>query len=351
MDKHKPGGLGGEVDGAAVNRANVTNFLEDRESHTGIVQQFRRSYGVSLRTTVTMNPAGIEDAYDESESKAMVTLKESMELTFLSQQNAQPGSTSDEYLGWGISRTIDSGAQPHLPVDSNYRPAAANIQAKNAVTDITEADLMTMLQKLAEAKKKGVDAKCFCTYDFGTRFDSFFREHSTSGSTVPVRSFNYEGKDTLYELAVTSYKTRFGRVDIVPTLLLNGVRGNGSLAGASTTNGDATVTVTSTAGLQKYMRVYGTGIPAGAYIDSITNGTTFELSATATATGTPTLRLGEWDHALFLDMSMLEIKVNMNPTGVDLSPDGSGKQGYIDSFMALCNKLPTVHGKFNTTAA
>jgi hypothetical protein len=53
----------------------------------------------------------------------------------------------------------------------------------------------------------------------------------------------------------------------------------------ATTNADATVTVASTANLAVGMSVTGTGIPAAAKILSITNATTFELSANATATG------------------------------------------------------------------
>jgi len=351
MDKHKPGRLGGLAEGTSVDRANVTNFLEDRKQHSGIVQEFREQYGVSKRVSVTMKPAGVTDAYNESEEKAMVTMKEDMELTFLSQQEAQTGSTSAAYLSWGISRTIDSGAQPNLPVDAAFRPSANNVLSKTAVTDITEADMSLMIQRLFESKKTGVDAKAFCTPDFATRFDSFFKEHSTAGSTVPVRSFQFAGGATMYEQAVTSYKTRFGKVDIIPTLLLNGVRGAASLAGAATVNTSTTVTVTSTAGLQKFMRIYGSGIPAGAHIVSITNATTFVISAAATATASPTLRLGELDHALFLDMSVLELKINQAPQSTDLSPDGSGQQGYLDAFTALCNRLPIVHGKINTAAA
>jgi hypothetical protein len=99
------------------------------------------------------------------------------------------------------------------------------------------------------------------------------------------------------------------------------------------------------------MRIYGTGIPAGAHIVSITNATTFVISSAATATGSPTLRLGELDHALFLDMSVLELKINQAPQSTDLSPDGSGQQGFLDTFTALCNRLPIVHGKINTSAA
>lgn len=58
-------------------------------------------------------------------------------------------------------------------------------------------------------------------------------------------------------------------------------------ATVDTVDGDATLTsITSTANLRVGMRVVGTGIPVGTTILSITNGTTLEMSANATATGT-----------------------------------------------------------------
>lgn len=60
-----------------------------------------------------------------------------------------------------------------------------------------------------------------------------------------------------------------------------------TLAGASTTNGSANVTVTSTAGLAVGDTVTGPGIPAGATISAITAPNTITLSAAATATASP----------------------------------------------------------------
>ena len=59
-------------------------------------------------------------------------------------------------------------------------------------------------------------------------------------------------------------------------------------ATCDTTNNDATVTMDSTAGISVGMRVVGTGIPAETTVASITNTTTFELSANATATNSNT---------------------------------------------------------------
>jgi hypothetical protein len=71
-----------------------------------------------------------------------------------------------------------------------------------------------------------------------------------------------------------------------------GTQSEGMFAGvkvASTTDTDATVTVVDTTDLRVGMLVYGTGVPANATVASITDGTTFELSAAATATGSTNL--------------------------------------------------------------
>jgi hypothetical protein len=53
----------------------------------------------------------------------------------------------------------------------------------------------------------------------------------------------------------------------------------------ATTSSSTTVTTPTTTGLRAGMPVSGTGIPVGAFVSSITDGTTLVLSAAATATG------------------------------------------------------------------
>ena len=60
---------------------------------------------------------------------------------------------------------------------------------------------------------------------------------------------------------------------------------------AATLNSTTTVTVASTALLGAGQSISGTGIPSGATIVSVTNTTTFEISAAATATGASTLTI------------------------------------------------------------
>ena len=70
-------------------------------------------------------------------------------------------------------------------------------------------------------------------------------------------------------------------------------------ATCDTTNADATVTMDSTVKLSVGMSVSGTGIAAGSTVASITNATTFELSANATATNSnQTLTFGGSDMSI-----------------------------------------------------
>lgn len=64
--------------------------------------------------------------------------------------------------------------------------------------------------------------------------------------------------------------------------------GNGNFTDntVDTTSGSTTATMTDTSSLVAGCTISGTGIPASATVASITNATTFELSAPATATGT-----------------------------------------------------------------
>ena len=59
-----------------------------------------------------------------------------------------------------------------------------------------------------------------------------------------------------------------------------------ALTGLATTNGSTTVTVNNASALLAGMTVTGPGIPAGATITSVTNGTTFVLNTAATVTAT-----------------------------------------------------------------
>ncbi len=76
-----------------------------------------------------------------------------------------------------------------------------------------------------------------------------------------------------------------------------GNRLNATMNG-TTTNASVNITgLSSTAGLSVGMQVFGSGIPAGATIATITSGTAITISANATASATVSLRFGVVDGA------------------------------------------------------
>lgn len=358
-DKQLTGRLGGVDEGKAVTRSSVANHFTNRAKIWSAVQQKRETWGVSRRAQKVENPAGVSNLEGEARFRGLERYKQGKELTYLSSQVAKDSAyfTDDEgaivqdYLTMGASAWVSSGAQntsSTYQVDSNFRPGSSQIIDVASVSAFTEANLRTIISECRKAKRKSVNLTCFCSVDFANQLATFFDSGSTANSQTPIRRFNQDGTSGEITSKLTGYTTAHGNIMVVPTEMLNGVRNAGSLAGASTTNTNTTVTVTSTAGLQSGMPVFGTGIPAGAYISTVASATTFTLSAAATATGTPTLTLGIQDHALFLEMMTFYEFLN-GIEEVDLSPDGSGAQGYIEEFFALFCSMPKINGKAQTT--
>ena len=357
-DVQLSGRLGGVQEGDSVTRGSVTNHFSNRKKIWGSVQQKRENWGVSRRAQKVENPAGVSNLEGEARYRGLERYKQGKELTYLSSQvqddNAyfynEEGALKQDHLTMGAAAWVSSGAQKTdstFQVDAAFRPGTAQIVDIASASAFTEAQLRTIISECRKAKRSNVKLTSFCSVDFANQLATFFDAGSTANSLAPIRRFNQDGTSGEITSKLTGYNTAFGSMMVVPTELLNGVRNAGSLAGAATTNTSTTVTVTSTVGLQSGMQIAGTGIPAGAYIVSITNSTTFVISAAATATGSPTLTLGNYDHALFLEMGYFYEMLN-GIEEVDLSLDGSGAQGYIEEFFALYCSMPKVHGKVHT---
>lgn len=360
-DKHLTGRLGGVEEGDSVTRASVSNHFTNRAKIYGAVQQKRETYGVSKRVEKVENTAGVANEVGESRFRALERYKQGVEITYLSAQVAKDTASAHDdegrlgsmHLTMGASGYVENAAQgtsSTFQVDSNYRPASSQIINVASASAFTETNMRTLLLECRQAKRKNVKLTLFATTDFANHLATFFDSGTLTNTSTPIRRFNQDSTDHEISSMLTGYRTAFGSLMVVPTEHLNGVRNAGSLAGASTTNTSTNVDVTSTAGLQSGMKIGGTGIPAGAYIASITNSTRFVLSSAATATGSPTLTLGDFDHALALEMEYFYELLN-GLEEVDLSPDGSGTQGYVEGFFSLFCSMPAVHGKVETAVA
>ena len=141
-----------------------------------------------------------------------------------------------------------------------------------------------------------------------------FEKRSTIPSLKPKSNQNLTGTYADHEMIMGDKFTLTGNLTINDNLVLASLSGSGQdiiieddgngrtittagkVISCTTTNTDATVTTADTSDLRAGTGVTGTGIPSGATIASVTNATTFELSAAATASGTVNLT---FDTAVF----------------------------------------------------
>ena len=141
-----------------------------------------------------------------------------------------------------------------------------------------------------------------------------FEKRSTIPSIKPKSNQNLTGTYAANEMIMGDKFTLTGNLTINDNLVLASLSGSGQdiiieddgngrtittagkVISCTTTNTDATVTTADTSDLRAGTGVTGTGIPSGATIASVTNATTFELSAAATASGTVNLT---FDTAVF----------------------------------------------------
>lgn len=357
-DQQLSGRLGGRSEASSMDRTKVTNQFSNRKKISGVVQQKRESWGVSRRVQKVENAAGVKNPEAESRYRGLERHKQGKELTYLSQQVQADDATcyNDEgvldtmHLTMGASAWCESSAQTNseYAVPSEYRPGSSQIINIASVTAFTEANIRTILLNARKAKRKQVKLTSFCTSDFASQLATFFDAGSTANSMAPIRRFNQDASDHQITSKLTGYNTAFGSLMVVPTELLNATRNAGSITGASGSSGSAAITCASTAGLQAYMKVQGTSVPAGAYIASITDATHFTLSANLTGNiSAATLVVGELDHALMLEMEYFFELLN-GLEEVDLSPDGSGSQGYVEEFFSLFCAMPKVQSKVVT---
>ncbi len=364
-DKPPQGRLGGKAETRSIDRTKVSDRHKFRKEIEGIVQEKVEDYGVTDRAEEIdgESAAGISDLVGDAYVKTLEAFKQGLEMTGLSQQVQnedaylmnEKGDFEHQHLTAGASFWADSSPLGDLAPDATYRPPAALNVEVTELADFDETAVRAFIQAKAETMNSDCNSLVFCTYDFQTHFDTFLDEQAVEDGKVALRSFKFDGGKALYEFGIKQYKTSFGLCSLKPTQHLNATRNFGAvdadglartLTGA-TTNGEATVVVNNTRGLQPFMRIKGTNIPAGAYILGVTDATHIEISANATGTASgTTLTLGYLDHALFLEMKYFEKRVGRKGIrDVDMTPDQSGKQGYVQGFFSYFCALPYVQGK------
>ena len=112
-------------------------------------------------------------------------------------------------------------------------------------------------------------------------------------------------------------------------------------------NDDPTVTMDSTTGLIVGMSVSGSGIPSGAYVASITNATTFELSA-ATTGGNKSSQTLTFSGATPLSDGDLAFEGTATATGTE--PSASGVKAFYVKYDSTLGTVASVTVTYGSQA-
>jgi len=109
------------------------------------------------------------------------------------------------------------------PATAYRTPTASIIVSKAAASDVTEANIQTLTQSVATARKKATTGFWgVCQPAMKSQFTSFTRTdlNGTSSSTFPVRRFNQESNQTI-SMNVTRYESDFGPIDLMVSFRLD----------------------------------------------------------------------------------------------------------------------------------
>ncbi len=248
-----------------------------------------------------------------------------LSCTTASSTTVTTSSTSSLSLGMGVSGTgIPSGAHiATIPNSTTFTISAAATDSATKTltfrTGITDSKLnfsgtvnnTTFLRSdktWAVAGSPSIaDNGDATALTISAAEEVTFEKRATIPSLKPKSNQNLTGTYADHEMIMGDKFTLTGDLTINDNLVLASLSGSGQdiiieddgngrtitsagkVLSCTTTNTDATVTTADTSDLRAGTGVTGTGIAAGATIASVTNATTFELSAAATAAGTVNL--------------------------------------------------------------
>lgn len=280
-------------------------------------------------------------------------MRESKEKLLLSEAHCRPQTSSPAapYMTDGFAGVMRrSEARPDLPTDAMAAPDAGQMVNVASAGDFTEATLNSMLATCWNARQTEASWHLFGHVDLQTVIDNFLMFGPQTSSSLPLRRVNMNGGDGKIDVSVKSYKSTFGTVDFSLNAKLPSAV---TLTGCGTTNGSATLTVSSNAKLYPGMPVVGTGIPAGTRIAAVPSkqqsSTAVYLTANASATGTVSIVFGEtvygelWDFDAAVLGYLDEVGFQM------LENRGGGERGYTDCLIAHCITNPQSQGIIRKT--
>jgi hypothetical protein len=292
---------------------------KSRPTHIGGVSNRSFSdYSIILKRKKTAKVAG--DSHQKY--KGILESRELLDSDYDSHPITEASISPDEINRFGLIRLVE------LTMDWHFNPVdIENIQKNNEYTKPLETVGNRHYQH--SLIKNSNDQDVFFGNNLSPGGLSGTTTTNTTGTTDTI-AFNNNG---MFTLPRDYYSQDLIHLSGGTANSLKFVKARTRTQSCTTVSGDATVTTADTRWIHAGMAVSGTNIPGGATVSSITNATTFELSANATGNGSVTVTFS-WDYA-YSDFTT----ASSPSSGTDASPDmgivledvTQGKYGIIDN--------------------
>lgn len=221
VDRYRAPDITGAVDEAPVTEYedihNVDAILSGR------VQIKQNSWRLSRFADRVMDQAGVgrKKAFAKAMAKAIILLKRDWETIALGDGESQAGTGTVGGRTRGMLKWAQATAQSDLPVDSNYRPPAAQNDT-TAVASVTDETITGILQSLCDNTGDfEADLRMTVGSTLRRRLSRLtFHDKDESGYTA-VRRFNQSAEDAKLVLKVSVLDTDFGRVQLHTSSFIN----------------------------------------------------------------------------------------------------------------------------------
>jgi len=216
VDKLNSPEFGGVEEGEDVTA--FKNQSADRARIGNYVQKFRDTFMVSdLQEMV--DTAGVASEFANAESKAVRSVKRSIESAFCSSQDRQADAGAGApYKTRGMLKWLGVGGQP------SDIPAFAQNVANDTTGTQTEATFNSVLQELYQANgMPGGQLTLLAGPSLKKEISNFSRQLAATNGTYTV---NQDAESKKITLTVSVYEGDFGLCNIVPSLFINRTSGS-----------------------------------------------------------------------------------------------------------------------------
>jgi hypothetical protein len=201
------------IDGNAWN--SFTTVGEGRARLRSLIQWFDCTGSISKLSEDVTDIAGIEDQLAREIPKSLKEMRQDMEVAFLEDTDCQTGVAKlTPFKTRGVGEWIKATAQTTHPVDSNFRPASAQIDT-TASGSLTENIIKTILQSMQSKTKKRETITGFVGPSLKGKFSDFQLYIPSSVSTqASGTTFNQDGKSKEITRMVDVYHSDWGRLEL-----------------------------------------------------------------------------------------------------------------------------------------